>query len=70
MGIAAKLYSGGGEVVAHSSESARHGFGPLRSAVAAGCGSRSKSDRSVPPANATEPMLTIGFSVDHPSPAS
>src|SRR5436305_1035418 len=27
-GIAAKLYSDGGDVVAHSSESAPHGFGP------------------------------------------
>ncbi len=35
IGMAAKLYSGGGDEVAHSSESAFHGFGPGDLAVAA-----------------------------------
>ena len=67
--MAAKLYSGGGEVVAHSSESASHGSaGARRTAELAPTKFHSVS--SVPTAKTNEAMLMTRFSPSQPSPES
>src|SRR5271169_533693 len=68
-GVTAKLYSGGGEVVDHSSVHASHGSFPA--------GSPFKSDQarlatntSTPAIWKNTPTVTIRFQISHPRPGS